>query len=117
MKCIVTTVTLAWRAFQAADDPQRQRLLDVFSATDVEDEIRMDRLKGLLVDCGVFDQAELLVEKARVRAESLADDVDVEPLRRLLYFLVDTVLADEDDEAGIPVPTPEDVLLSLPVAQ
>ena len=110
------TVMLAL-AFQAADDLQRQRLLDVFSATDVEDEIRMDRLKGLLVDCGVFDQAELLVEKARVRAESLADDVDVEPLRRLLYFLVDTVLADEDDEAGIPVPTPEDVLLSLPVAQ
>ena len=103
-------------AFQSADDEQRQRLLDVFSATDVEDEIRMERLKGLLVDCGVFEQAELLVEKARVRAESLADDVEVEPLRRLLYFLVDTVLADED-EAGIPVPTPEDVLLSLPVAQ
>jgi geranylgeranyl pyrophosphate synthase len=109
------TVMLAL-AFQAADDLQRQQLLDVFSATDVDDEIRMERLKGLLVDCGVFDQAELLVEKARVRAESLADDVDVEPLRRLLYFLVDTVLADED-EAGIPVPTPEDVLLSLPVAQ
>ena len=84
------TVMLAL-AFQAADDLQRQRLLDVFSATDVEDEIRMDRLKGLLVDCGVFDQAELLVEKARVRAESLADDVDVEPLRRLLYFLVDRI--------------------------
>ena len=109
------TVMLAL-AFQSADDEQRQRLLDVFSATDVEDEIRMERLKGLLVDCGVFEQAELLVEKARVRAESLADDVEVEPLRRLLYFLVDTVLADED-EAGIPVPTPEDVLLSLPVAQ
>ncbi len=109
------TVMLAL-AFQSADDEQRQRLLDVFSATDVEDEIRMERLKGLLVDCGVFDQAELLVEKARVRAESLADDVEVEPLRRLLYFLVDTVLADED-QAGIPVPTPEDVLLSLPVAQ
>ena len=109
------TVMLAL-AFQSADDEQRQRLLDVFSATDVEDEIRMERLKGLLVDCGVFDQAELLVEKARVRAESLADDVEVEPLRRLLSFLVDTVLADED-QAGIPVPTPEDVLLSLPVAQ
>ena len=48
--------------------------------------------------------------------ESLADEVDVEPLRRLLYFLVDTVLTPED-EAATPVPTPEDVLLSLPVAQ
>jgi len=34
----------------------------------------------------------------------------------LLYFLVDTVLTPED-EAATPVPTPEDVLLSLPVAQ
>jgi len=109
------TVMLAL-AFQTADDLQRQQLLDVLAATDVEDEARMEQLTGLLVDCGVFEQAELLVEKTRVRAESLADDVDVEPLRRLLYFLVDTVLADED-EAGIPVPTPEDVLLSLPVAQ
>ena len=51
-----------------------------------------------------------------MRAESLADEVEVEPLRRLLYFLVDTVLTPED-EADTPVPTPEDVLLSLPVAQ
>jgi len=109
------TVMLAL-AFQAADDLQRQQLLDILAATDVEDEARMKQLTGLLMDCGVFEQAELLVEKTRVRAELLADDVDVEPLRRLLYFLVDTVLADED-EAGIPVPTPEDVLLSLPVAQ
>ena len=53
------------------------------------------------------------MDKARERAESLADDVEPEALRRLLYFLVDTVLTSEDD--GAPVPTESDMLLSLPV--
>jgi len=109
------TVMLAL-ALQSADDDQRQQLLGVLSDEDLDDESRRQRLKQLLNDCGVFEQAEALVDKARVRAESLADEVDVEPLRRLLYFLVDTVLTPED-EAATPVPTPEDVLLSLPVAQ
>ena len=109
------TVMLAL-AFQAADDDQRQQLLDVLAEGDLGDESRRRRLKQLLGDCGVFEQAEALVDKARVRAESLADEVDVDPLRRLLYFLVDTVLTPEDETAP-PVPTPEDVLLSLPVTQ
>jgi geranylgeranyl pyrophosphate synthase len=103
-------------AFQAADETQRQQLLDALAEEDLDDESRRQQLKQLLLDCGVFEQAEALVDKARVRAESLADEVEVEPLRRLLYFLVDTVLTPED-EAATPVPTPEDVLLSLPVAQ
>ena len=109
------TVMLAL-AFGAADEIQRQQLLDVLADKDLADESRRQRLKQLLGDCGVFEQAEALVDKARVRAESLADEVDVEPLRRLLYFLVDTVLSPEN-EAAAPVPTPEDVLLSLPIAQ
>ena len=109
------TVMLAL-AFQAADETQRQQLLDALSEDNLDDESRRQQLKQLLLDCGVFEQAEALVDKARVRAESLADEVEVEPLRRLLYFLVDTVLTPED-EAATPVPTPEDVLLSLPVAQ
>jgi len=109
------TVMLAL-AFQTADETQRQQLLDALSEDNLDDESRRQQLKQLLLDCGVFEQAEALVDKARVRAESLADEVEVEPLRRLLYFLVDTVLTPED-EAATPVPTPEDVLLSLPVAQ
>ena len=109
------TVMLAL-AFQAVDEIQRQQLLDALTDEDLGDESRRQQIKQLLCDCGVFEQAEALVDKARVRAESLADEVDVEPLRRLLYFLVDTVLTPED-EAATPVPTPEDVLLSLPVAQ
>jgi len=109
------TVMLAL-AFQSADDDGREQLLQVLQDTGEDDGVRMSRLKRLLAEGGVFDQAEALVDKARQRAEELADGVEVEPLRRLLYFLVDTVLTPED-EAAAPVPTPEDVLLSLPVAQ
>jgi geranylgeranyl pyrophosphate synthase len=107
------TVMLAL-AFQAADDEQQRRLREVLESTDEEDSVRVFRLRELLEECGVFEQAEALVEKARERAESLADDVEIEELRRLLYFLIDTVLTAEDEDT-VPVPTAEDVLLPLPV--
>jgi hypothetical protein len=47
------------------------------------------------------------VEKCRSRAEALADEVQPEELRQLLYFLVDTVLADTT------VPVPQVQLVSL----
>ena len=90
--------------------------MDLLSDESLDDETRRAGLRQVLSDCGVFEQAEALVEKARARAESLAEAGEVEPLRRLLYFLVDTVLA-AGDEASLPTPTPEDVLLSLPIAQ
>jgi hypothetical protein len=59
----------------------------------------------------VFDKAESLVEKSRARAEALADEVEPLPLRQLLYFLVDMVLAPESQEP----PMAQVGLLSLPV--
>ena len=49
---------------------------------------------------GIFERAQALVEKCRSRAEALADEVQPEPLRQLLYFLIDTVLSD----TTVPVP-------------
>ena len=40
----------------------------------------------------VFDKAHRLVDKYQERAERIADDVSPDSLRRLLYYLVDTVL-------------------------
>ncbi|MEO1994422.1 MAG: polyprenyl synthetase, partial [Planctomycetaceae bacterium] len=54
---------------------------------------RFEWLKALYAECGVFESAGTLVDKSRERAESLADDVELDSLRQLLYFLVDTVLA------------------------
>ena len=56
----------------------------------------------------MFERAQTLVEKCRSRAEGLADEVQPEELRQLLYFLIDTVLADH-----APVPTPQVKLVPL----
>ena len=40
----------------------------------------------------MFSKGQKLVEKFRARAEAIADEVDSEDFRRLLYFLVDSVL-------------------------
>ena len=55
--------------------------------------VRSDRLRRLYQKLGVFERAEALVDKCRSRAEAVADEVQSEALRQLLYFLVDTVLA------------------------
>ena len=51
--------------------------------------------------CGVFEKAQSLIEKSRARAETLADEVQPDSLRQLLYFLVDMVLAEESTEPAI----------------
>lgn len=72
--------------------------------------VRLGRLRRVFSELNVFEKADSLVEKSRARAEQLADDTQPEALRRLLYFFIDTILAEED----APAPRP-DVLVSLPV--
>jgi geranylgeranyl pyrophosphate synthase len=105
------TVLLAL-ALQAADEQQRRELRNVFES-DEDSTLRLGRLRRLFTACGAFEKAEALVEKSRARAEAIADGVEPEALRRLFYFLVDTVLAEEEP------PTPGEVLseplLALPI--
>ena len=74
-------------------------------------EVRAERLRSIYQSLGVFDRAQTLVEKCRTRAEALADEVQPEELRQLLYFLIDTVLAD----SSVPAPQVKLVPLSLPM--
>lgn len=106
------TVMLAL-AIEAASEEQRKELQEILDLSPT-DEFRAPRLRRLYEQLGVFEKAEALVDKSRARAEALADDVENDQLRQLLYFLVDTVLAPEEDAA------PEqnvDVLVELPVAE
>ena len=102
------TVLLAL-ALQEASEEQRKTLRDALSG-DEPAAVRLGRLRRVFSDLKVFDKADALVEKSRARAEQLADEVQNEDLRRLLYFFIDTVLAEED------APSPEpNVLVKLPV--
>ncbi len=66
------------------------------------------RVRALYEKAGVFEKAQRLVDKYRERAETVADAVPQDELRRLFYYLVDTVLDSPPEE-----PTPEPVLLPL----
>lgn len=103
------TILLAL-ALQGADELQKAELQQILTS-DGQTALRAGRLRRIFSQIGVFDQAETLVDKSRVRAEALADDVENEHLRQLLYFFVDTVLASNED---VPKPDPS-VLVSLPV--
>lgn len=107
-------MALAW---QAANGEQRQLMERCYFDREEEDAIRLARLRRLYEELGVFEKAERLVEKSRDRAELLADDVDSDDLRQLLYFLVDTVMADEQDKdprESMPKPS-SSMLVNLPV--
>jgi geranylgeranyl pyrophosphate synthase len=99
-------------ALSGADEAQRRELRDLFES-DEHERVRLARLKQLFSICGAFEKAEALVEKSRERAEALADGVQPDELRRLFYFLIDTVLAEEES----PPPIVDGSLLALPIVQ
>ncbi len=53
---------------------------------------RIQRVRQLFNAADVFEQAHRLVDKHQQRAEAIADQIEPEHLRRLFYYLIDTVL-------------------------
>jgi geranylgeranyl pyrophosphate synthase len=87
-------------AYEAADAAGRAEL-DAIIAERGSASLRAGRLRRVYEQFGVYDKAHALVEKSRARAEALADEVQPDSLRQLLYFLVDMVLAEESTEPAI----------------
>jgi geranylgeranyl pyrophosphate synthase len=103
------TVLLAM-AVQAVPEDRRDELRTLLEG-DVPPALRIARLRRLFEEFAIFEKADALVEKSRARAEAVADEIEPETLRRLLYFLVDTVLASQE-EPGPNVTS----LVPLPIA-
>ncbi|MBI3862769.1 MAG: polyprenyl synthetase family protein [Planctomycetia bacterium] len=99
-------------AFEAATPAQRVELNAIVADRESE-ALRTGRLRRIFEQCGVFEKAQTLVEKSRARAEALADEVQPDSLRQLMYFLVDMVLAPETEEPAIA--SAGSPLVSLPV--
>ena len=104
------TVLLAL-ALKDADDELRAEIEQIVSGED-SPAFRIGRLRQIFDRCNVFEKAETLVDKSRARAEALADEVQPDELRKLLYFFVDTILAPPET----PAPIDPDLLVSLPIA-
>ncbi len=98
--------TILWAlALQALDDADRDRLISLVDpACELPTAQRLNGVRELYNRAGVFETAMQLVEKHQVRAEQTADSVEPESLRRLLYFLVDTVLERPSETATKVVP-------------
>jgi geranylgeranyl pyrophosphate synthase len=99
-------------ALQDASDEVRREVRGIFEGDDPSEQ-RLERLRKIFESRGAFEKAESLVEKSRARAEALADEVEPESLRQLLYFFIDTVLADEGEEIPAEQLDPPLVELSL----
>lgn len=84
--------TVLWAlALQGLNPTDRDELLRLAADKTVSRDI-VGRVRALYEKAEVFEQAEKLVDKYQERAESIADEVQPDELRRLLYYLIDTVL-------------------------
>lgn len=80
-------------ALEGATPAQRPQLLAMLNDKTLVNGSRMAALRRWYHELGVFQKADALVEKCRARAEALADETEPEPLRQLLYYIVDSVLS------------------------
>jgi geranylgeranyl pyrophosphate synthase len=76
------------------DGPQKKSRLAASRSSDAD---RIARVKQLFQQADVFEQASQLVEKHQQQAEAIADDVEPDSLRQLLYYLINTMLLNEEN--------------------
>jgi geranylgeranyl pyrophosphate synthase len=74
-------------------------------------DFRIRRVRQLYQQADVFEKAHRLVDKHQQRAEAVADQLQPETLKRLMHYLIDTVLERPQEEAPVMV-SPE----LLPIA-
>jgi len=86
------TILLAL-ALQSLKEDDQSKLLHILDKNcDMPDSLRVANARELLEKGRVFEQAEKLIEKHRERAVDVAKAIEPEPLRRLMLYLIDTVL-------------------------
>lgn len=86
--------TVLWAlALDALANGQREELLSLIDPqATLMAEKRIQRARHLYFEAGVFEKAYKLVDKHQQKAEEIADEIQPDELRRLMYYLVDTVL-------------------------
>ncbi|QDT33790.1 polyprenyl synthetase family protein [Thalassoglobus polymorphus] len=108
------TILLAL-ALQLATPEQRIEIREIYESSG-NDLMRIGKLRKIFVSCGAFEKAEGLIEKSRERSEALADSVESDEIRQLLYFFVDSILAEEGEPTPLEQQQAADsMLVSLPI--
>jgi geranylgeranyl pyrophosphate synthase len=95
------TVLLAL-ALQSLPAEKQQELLGLLTDDGRSPQARVARVRQLYDEAGVFEHAHRLVDKHQDRAEQIADEIQPEELRRLFYYLIDTVLERPAEDSAAP---------------
>lgn len=95
--------TILWAlALESLPEEEKQELLSLVQDEQQTPLERVERVRQLYLDAGIFDKALQLVDKHQQRAEKIADDIQPEDLRRLFYYLIDTVLERPEEITFLP---------------
>lgn len=99
------TVLLAL-ALDGLPAAEQAELLSLIDDDEGSDDYRVRRVRQLYDQTGVLEKAHRLVDKHQQRAESIADQLEPDELRRLFYYLIDTVLErpSEPEQPQVPAP-------------
>jgi geranylgeranyl pyrophosphate synthase len=106
--------TVLWAlAIEGLPKSEQVELLELVANENVGDEYRISRVRQLYEQADVFEKAHRLVDKHQQRAEAIADALEPEELRRLFYYLIDTVLERPTEPSESHVPAPKLMQLSV----
>ena len=92
-------------ALEALSEDDQAELLDLCREDHGADPVvRIERVKHLYESARVFEMALKLIDKHQARAETIADEIQPEDLRRLMYFLIDSILERPEEKIQQLVP-------------
>jgi geranylgeranyl pyrophosphate synthase len=108
--------TVLWAlALEGLPPTAQGELLTLVSDESRPAAARVARVRELYQQAGVFDKAQRLIDKHQERAEKIADELQPEELRRLFYYLIDSVLDGAHPQTTTP-PKPV-VQIQMPVGR
>lgn len=85
--------TVLWAlALEGLSKEQQDELKALVTDDPRPADVRINRVRQLYNEADVFEKADRLVDKHQQRAEAVADEIQPDELRRLMYYLIDTVL-------------------------
>ena len=94
--------TVLWAlALEGLDYNDRDELLQLVDEASLT-PTSLARVRELYQKAGVFDKATRLVDKYQDKAEQVADELEPDELRRLFYYLIDTVLHRDGSVPAVP---------------
>jgi geranylgeranyl diphosphate synthase type II len=102
-------------ALETLSESDQTELLELTAAGTHAPAERIQRIKSLYEKAGVFELADRLIDKHQARAEAVADDIQPEDLRRLMYFLIDSIL--ERPEISAPQVTTIPIVNNIAIEQ